>query len=211
MGFYSPRVIVDEARRCGIQIFGADVQASDVSATADSNGIRLGLATVSGVGENGGAQIVAARGYGLFTSLTDFCQRTRLGRRAVEALILGGAFDGWAIPRRQLVWDLGAAMETIGGPPQLDIVEPGTRPAFPRATDTERLWMEVATTGVTAQGHLVQTVAQTLRAMGGDTDAGAGTLAGKVSSLRTYTTITSTPIPAIAAHSAVAAELSVTR
>jgi len=37
--------------------------------------------------------------------------------------------------------------------------------AFPRATDTERLWMEVATTGVTAQGHLARTVAQTLRAM----------------------------------------------
>jgi error-prone DNA polymerase len=166
MGFYSPRVIVDEARRCGIQIFGADVQASDVSATADDNGIRLGLATVSGVGESGGAQIVAAREYGPFTSLTDFCQRTRLGRRAVEALILGGAFDGWHIPRRQLVWDLGSAMETIGGPPQLDIVEPGTRPAFPRATDTERLWMEMATTGMTAQGHLVQTVAKTLRAMG---------------------------------------------
>ncbi len=166
MGFYSARVIVDEARRCGIQIFGADVQASDVSATADGNGIRLGLATVSGVGESGGAQIVAAREYGPFTSLSDFCQRTRLGRRAVKALILGGAFDGWCIPRRQLVWDLGSAMETIGGPPQLDIVEPGTRPAFPRATDTERLWMEVTTTGVTAQGHLVQTVAQTLRAMG---------------------------------------------
>ena len=166
MGFYSPRVIVDEARRCGIQIFGADVQASDVSATADGNGIRLGLATVTGVGESGGAEIVTAREYGPFTSLTDFCERTRLGRRAVEALILGGAFDGWAIPRRQLVWDLGAAMETIGGPPQLDIVEPGTCPAFPRATDTERLWMELATTGVTAQGHLVQTVAQTLRAMG---------------------------------------------
>ncbi len=166
MGFYSPRVIVDEARRCGIQIFGADVQASDVAATADGNGIRLGLAAVSGVGEGGGAQIVAAREYGPFTSLADFCQRTRLGRRAVEALILGGAFDGWRIPRRQLVWDLGIAMETIGGPPQLDIVEPGTRPAFPRATDNERLWMEVATTGVTVQGHLVQTVAQTLRAMG---------------------------------------------
>ena len=45
-------------------------------------------------------------------------------------------------------------METIGGPPQLDIVEPGTRPAFPRATDTERLWMEVATTGVTPIAEL---------------------------------------------------------
>jgi len=166
MGFYSPRVIVDEARRCGIQIFGADVQASDVPATADNNGIRLGLATVSGVGESGGAQIVAAREYGPFTSLTDFCQRTSLGRRAVEALILGGAFDGWRIPRRQLVWGLEAAMETIGDPPQLDIVEPDTRPAFPRATNTERLWMEIATTGVTTQGHLVQAVAQTLRAMG---------------------------------------------
>ncbi|HNT76622.1 MAG TPA: hypothetical protein PKH77_16545 [Anaerolineae bacterium] len=48
----------------------------------------------------------------------------------------------------------------------MDIVEPGTRLAFPRATDTERLWMETATTGVTAQGHLVQTVAQTLWASG---------------------------------------------
>lgn len=57
-------------------------------------------------------------------------------------------------------------METIGGPPQLDIVEPGIRLAFSRATDTERLRMELATTGMMAQGHLVQTVAQTLRVMG---------------------------------------------
>ena len=166
MGFYPPRVIVDDARRCGVTIYGADVQASDVRATVAEAGIRLGLGTVRGVGDAGGAEIVAARERGGFTSLADFCQRVPLGKRAVESLVLGGAFDRWGISRRQLLWDVGPVLETAGGPPRLDVAEPETRPAFGRVTETERIWMEVATTGVTAQGHLVQTVAQTLRTLG---------------------------------------------
>ena len=42
-----------------------------------------------------------------FEDLTDFCRRTRLPPRLVENLILAGAFDGWKIPRRKLLWELG--------------------------------------------------------------------------------------------------------
>ena len=117
MGFYSPNAIVAEARRHGITIHAVDVQHSGAAASASENGIRLGLNSVRGLGTTAKEHILRAREAGEFRSLEDFVSRTRLDRRSVEALILGGAFDSWEIPRRQLVWDLQAAkIAALAGP-----------------------------------------------------------------------------------------------
>ena len=42
-----------------------------------------------------------------FTSLENFCQRTRLPDRLVENLIKAGAFDFCRLSRRNLFWELG--------------------------------------------------------------------------------------------------------
>ncbi len=166
MGFYPPHVIVSEARRCGVEIRPVDVEGSDLRATVEGQALRLGLAVVTGLGEAGGRSLVEARRFGPFRSLADFCRRTRLGRRAVEALIWAGAFDGWGAPRRQLLWDLKAALEAAEGPPPLPLPSPDERPRFGFLSAKGRLWTEVAHTGVSAHEHLTALVGDKLRAMG---------------------------------------------
>jgi error-prone DNA polymerase len=110
--------------------------------------------------------VVEARRFGPFRSLADFCRRTKLGRRAVEPLIWAGAFDGWGVPRRQLLWDLRAALEAAEGPPALPLPEHGERPRFGFLSARGRLWTEVAHTGVAASTHITALVGDKLRRMG---------------------------------------------
>jgi error-prone DNA polymerase len=166
MGFYPPHVVVSEARRRGVEIRSVDVAASAVRATVEGEAIRLGLGVVGGLGETGGEQVAQARLGGPFRSLADFCRRTRLGRRAVEALIWAGAFDGWGVPRRQLLWDLRAALEAAESPPGLELEMPEERARFAFLSPQGRLWTEVAHTGIASREHLVTLVAPQLRAMG---------------------------------------------
>ena len=166
MGFYPAHVVVSEARRCAVEIRPVDVEGSDLRATVEGETLRLGLAVVTGLGEAGGRSLVEARRFGPFRSLADFCRRTRLGRRAVEALIWAGAFDGWGVPRRQLLWDLKAALEAANGPPALALPHPGERPRFGFLSAKGRLWTEMAHTGVSGHEHLTALVGDKLRAMG---------------------------------------------
>ncbi len=167
MGFYPAHVVVSEARRCGIEIRPVDVEASDLLAMVEGNALRIGLATVAGLGEAGGQSVVEARRFGPFRSLADFCRRTKLGRRAVEALIWAGAFDGWGVPRRQLLWDLQAALEAAEAPTGLPLPETEEeRPRFGFLSPRGRLWAEVAHTSVAATAHLTALVGERLRALG---------------------------------------------
>jgi error-prone DNA polymerase len=164
MGFYAPHVIVSEARRCGVGVQPVDVEASDLWAVVEDGGLRLGLAMVSGLGELGGQNVVEARRFGPFRSLADFCRRTRLGRRAVEGLIWAGAFDGWGVPRRQLLWDLKAALEAAEGAPALPLGPSSEeRPRFGFLSSRGRLWAEVAHTGVSSQAHITALVSDELQ------------------------------------------------
>jgi error-prone DNA polymerase len=167
MGFYPPHVIVSEARRCGVEIRPVDVESSQLRASVEGNALRMGLVVVAGLGELGGQNVVAARRFGPFRSLADFCRRTKLGRKAVEALIWAGAFDGWGVPRRQLLWDLQAALQAADGPPTLPLPPTAEeRPRFGFLSPRGRLWTEVAHTGVSARGHLTALVSDKLRRMG---------------------------------------------
>ncbi len=166
MGFYPPHVIVSEARRCGIEIRPADIAASDLLATVEGDALRLGLAAVGGLGETAGESILAARRMEPFRSLADFARRTRLGRRLTEALIWAGAFDRWGVPRRQLLWDLQAALVAADSPPTLSLESDDERPRFGFLSPLEKLWAEVTQTGISASAHLTTVVSEQLNAMG---------------------------------------------
>jgi DNA polymerase III alpha subunit len=101
MGFYPPHVIISKARRCGVEVRPVDAEASQLLSTvegpalsadrrsgAEGAAIRLGLGTVTGLGETGGRSVVEARRFGPFRSLADFCRRTKLGRRAVGLAVV---------------------------------------------------------------------------------------------------------------------------
>lgn len=166
IGFYPPHVIVSEARRCGVDIRPADITLSDLKPTVEGAALRLGLVAVGGLGKAAGTSIVEARRGGPFRSLADLIRRTGLGRRAVEALIWAGVFDGWGTPRRQLLWDLEAALEAAGRPPALPLESGEERPRFGFLSPLERLWAEFTQTGFSSHGHLTTLVSDRLREMG---------------------------------------------
>jgi error-prone DNA polymerase len=109
MGFYPPAVLVGDARRHGVTILGPDLNRSAVRATVEGDDrVRLGLASVRGLGLATAAAVVAERAArGPFCSLFDLRQRTGLAPVVVERLILAGACDGFGLERRELLWQLG--------------------------------------------------------------------------------------------------------
>ncbi|MFZ2501999.1 MAG: DNA polymerase III subunit alpha [Nocardioides sp.] len=117
-GMYPKRLILDDARQCGIEILGLDVNVSAQEylverleeggaggserwweGRAVEHGqpyaIRLALAEVKGISAAEVTRIVAARDSGAapYRSLTDFWQRTQVSRPIAERLVLAGGFD----------------------------------------------------------------------------------------------------------------------
>jgi error-prone DNA polymerase len=94
-GMYPKRLILDDARQCGIAVLGLDVNSSEKAYSVERlddppYGIRLSLSEVKGINEAEVMRIVAARPY---HSLTDFWHRARVSRPVAERLVLAGAFD----------------------------------------------------------------------------------------------------------------------
>jgi error-prone DNA polymerase len=133
MGFYSPEVVVGDAQRHGVKILRPDANVSRDECTLEPQpgallapGLRLGLRYLHGLGEAGRERLLEARGEIRFTSLTDFCRRTRLPRSLIGDMIRAGALntcregtlsadegpsadgDVFVDGRRKLLWALGA-------------------------------------------------------------------------------------------------------
>ena len=93
-----------------INVLPPDVNSSNKDFTVDGNDICFGLVAVKNVGDNAIDAIVEARKEGgSFTSLQDFCERVDtkvVNKRAVEGLILSGAFDNLEGHRAQLLENL---------------------------------------------------------------------------------------------------------
>ena len=93
-----------------INVLPPDVNSSNKDFAVDGNDICFGLVAVKNVGDNAIDAIVDARQEGgSFTSLQDFCERVDtkvVNKRAVEGLILSGAFDNLEGHRAQLLENL---------------------------------------------------------------------------------------------------------
>ena len=93
-----------------INLIPPDVNSSSREFTVDGNDICFGLVAVKGVGDGAIDTIVDAREQGgSFKSLQDFCERVdtkQVNKRAVESLILSGAFDSLEGHRAQHIENL---------------------------------------------------------------------------------------------------------
>jgi len=136
MGFYSPQSLVADARRHGVAVLRADVNASAEQAcvqpltTAELRAaaarrpaaadvahlvhpdpdlaVRLGLAPVRGVGEKVAGRIVAERELGgPFANLPDLARRVDLTAAQLEALATAGALACFGLERREALWSAG--------------------------------------------------------------------------------------------------------
>ncbi len=130
MGFWSPQSLVADAKRHGVVVRRPDVNAGRATAGLEEIGgtgpgvVRLGLASVRGVGEETAARIEEGRPW---SGQEDLVRRAGVTRAQLEALATAGALDslgsgdaggraraggtGRVPNRRSLVWGAGAAAQ----------------------------------------------------------------------------------------------------
>jgi error-prone DNA polymerase len=152
MGFWQPSVIIYDAKRRGIRILRVDVNLSHARCTLEKEVVRVGLNYIKGMGSTQITRLLAAREEHPFTSLTDFCRRTRFPVRLIENIIASGAMDGWKIPRRKLLWKLGTLQYLTD---DLNLETPAMDAHLPVLTPVESLSMEYTSMGLSTEQHIM--------------------------------------------------------
>jgi error-prone DNA polymerase len=162
MGFYPPATLVRDGQRRGVDTRPPDVNVSGAKCTVEDGAVRIGLDYVNGIGEDDAEAVVEERGRaGRFASVRDLAQRTQLSEHGLETLIVSGACDGFGMPRRQLLWQLGLVprSQTVPGSggeeKQLALpLEPTAEtPDLPEPTVWERMLADYRTTSLSVGVH----------------------------------------------------------
>lgn len=175
MGFYSPAVVINDAKRHGIAVLPIDVNESawehDTRRIDDgAYAIRLGLRQVKGIDERAREVLEAERARGPYTSVRDFVMRTGLGEQVVERLISIGAFDWTDAPRRELLWQLRTTLaDADPDRPALGLTDDAQRAlgaALPAMTDAEKVVADYRDTGVAPTLHAVELFRERLTSRG---------------------------------------------
>ncbi|HET6351170.1 MAG TPA: DNA polymerase III subunit alpha [Coriobacteriia bacterium] len=185
MGFYSPRLIVNDARRHGIAILPPHVNASDANYTVEDEGraIRVGLKDVHEMTARLLEAIPREREVRPFRDLADFVRRTRAEVNACESLIRIGALDGLGIteegrpPTRDellvLLPEIKAvlAREGVAGDDTLCLAPAPTRPPEDRThpsgwSPVRRLSAELELVGLSLTDHPLALATSDLEARG---------------------------------------------
>jgi len=157
MGFYTPEVIIGDARRHGVEILPVDINQSDELCTVEDGKLRLGFRYVKEMGEAAVARLKRTRSQAPFTSLRDFYLRSELSREAIENLILAGAMDCFGKPKRELLWELGILERQGRHSMMLDLPEEYQVP-LPGMTELEEVAAEYKVQGLSARLHPMQVI-----------------------------------------------------
>ncbi|MEO8858033.1 MAG: OB-fold nucleic acid binding domain-containing protein, partial [Burkholderiaceae bacterium] len=178
------RVLHEDAGKMGMAFEPPDVNRGIYRFEPVSDQvIRYGLGAIKGTGQQAIEAIVAAREQGgPFTSLYDFCvrvDRTRLNKRALDALIKAGAFDALQRNRAALVASIDRAFDfataTLANANQGGLFDMGDEKAHgsssqqPDLVDAvpwgvkEQLTLEKTAIGFYLSGHLFDEVALEVR------------------------------------------------
>ncbi len=173
MGFYPPATLVRDAQRRGVDVLPPDVNVSDARCTIEPvtgcrgemylapATVRIGISFVASVGADEAEALVAERdANGPFLDVGDLARRASLSHDGLEALVNGGACDGFGQRRRDLLWELGLALRpqsvpgTDGEAKQLPLsLDPTVEtPALRDLTRWERMLADYRVTGMSV-GH----------------------------------------------------------
>ena len=174
MGFYSPAVVINDAKRHGIGVLPVDVNESawehDTRPNGDAYAIRLGLRQVKGIDERAREALERERAIGPYAGVRDFVARTGLGEQVVERLISIGAFDWTDVPRRDLLWQLRITLADANpARPALGLTDDGHHSlagSLPAMTTAEKVAADYRDTGVSPSLHAVELFREQLRERG---------------------------------------------
>lgn len=164
MGFYSPAVLIEDARRHGLRVKPIDIQVSDWPCTVEheedqSLSLRLGLGYVKGLRAQCAETIVKSRGMRRFSSVDDLVLRVpQLNRKELALLANIGALntlDG-VEHRRDALWQVERAGKPEG--PLLMqqsqwLREETSESPLEAMTPEERLVADYAVSSVTTGPH----------------------------------------------------------
>lgn len=105
MGFYSPRVLVNEARRERIEILPPDINLSGDGFTVEKEGaaIRVGLRYTRNLSRKAIDSIIAGRAVRPFSSLVDLYHRASIEKDGLENLVRGGFLDSISSDRHRML------------------------------------------------------------------------------------------------------------
>ncbi|MFB9956916.1 error-prone DNA polymerase [Cellulomonas denverensis] len=133
---------------------------------ARSLAVRIGLASVRGVGETVADLLVAERtAHGPFADLRDLVRRVDLSTAQLEALATGGALESLGVTRREALWAAGALAQE--GPDTLPGVSVGVAaPTLPGMSPVELAAADVWATGVSVDSYPTEYVRDGLDAAG---------------------------------------------
>jgi len=154
MGFYSPEVIVRDAKRHGVEILPVDINKSSSKCAVESSKIRLGFMYIKEAGEKAISQVMAERKTAPYLSLEDFYFRTKLERKLAENLILAGAFDSFGCHKRQLLWQLGLLEKKHPGELPLEFRD--VKVSLPEIAELEEMKADYEAQGFPLKYHPMQ-------------------------------------------------------
>lgn len=108
---------LDDCRNMGIRVLPPDVNNSDTDySPISASRISFGFKAIRGVGEKAADELVEVRGDVKFTDIQDFVNRvpkTLANKRILEALSLGGAFDGLGVSRKSMMEGIPAVTAAV--------------------------------------------------------------------------------------------------
>lgn len=100
---------IQNAREMGVEVLPPDANRSEVNFSVQNGKLYFGLKSVKAVGKSI-AEVIEVRKNHPFENFNDFAERTKVGSRALNNLILAGAFDSLGYSRNSL---MGAAFMDI--------------------------------------------------------------------------------------------------
>ncbi|WP_203335233.1 DNA polymerase III subunit alpha [Nocardioides limicola] len=182
-GMYPKRLILDDARQCGLEVLGLDVNVSGrhytVERTERGYGIRIALGEVKGISDAEIERVLAGRPY---SSLADFWHRARVSRPVAERLVETGALDRLhgitdfltrrgRPTRRDLLLQINTldrASRSAGlvGQLALDLDGGEVSHGLPEMAADERLRAELEVLGLDVSTHVLTEYADFLAALG---------------------------------------------
>ena len=158
MGFYPVETLKQDARRFGVPFLNPCVNRSGTECIPFGESALLGLRFVKDVGEASARAIVEERElHGLYDGPADLVRRTGLQPRAVESLVMAGAFDSLSSNRRQALWDAGLGIRPgRNGQRAFAGAVNGDVPDLPDFTAYEKMAGEYRVMGIYPRGHLME-------------------------------------------------------
>ena len=164
MGFYPVETLKQDARRFGVPFLNPCVNGGEPSAIPHNGCVLLGLGFVKDVGPESARLIVEEREErGPYIGAGDLVRRTGLRPRAVESLVMAGAFDGITPNRRQSLWDAGLyTSPKRNGQAALPLSMEDSIPNIADFSEAERMAGEYRAMGIYPRGHLMQFVRPSL-------------------------------------------------